>query len=191
MRFIEILHPQAYGLTGTSGLRTGVEATLRHTDKHHRGISVEQHHRHRPGRPSYAQLTPRYRSGSLRLVRLPPTSLSCDFERSYDKANMRLGNGVHSPEVMHAEVFWDCLRQAVVCAADVTTEKVFFEHGVAMLDIDGWVNTHQCGSWDAVTAFSRKHEPVYLRGGECMLTDGTKFCPLGVHKHHGGHKRKA
>lgn len=59
----------------------------------------------------------------------------------------------------HTDHCFDYLRQAVMCAGDMTIEWAREErYGQEPFTVDGWSVSHQCKSWDAAVQWTLKRK---------------------------------
>jgi len=70
--------------------------------------------------------------------------------------------GIIGPE--HLEHCFDYLRQAIMCAGDLTLEKAIVKDGVPIASVDGWGVVHQCQDWKAMFDFAESHRGYNSRG---------------------------
>jgi len=64
----------------------------------------------------------------------------------------------HSLDPDHVNHCFDYLRQAIMCSADMSLEKVKVdEYGNPKLAVRGWGTEHKCRNWETVLAFVDVH----------------------------------
>ncbi|KXT06196.1 hypothetical protein AC578_1434 [Pseudocercospora eumusae] len=82
------------------------------------------------------------------------------------------------PETLHhAEHCFEYLRQAVMCAGDLTLEKMKTdEEGRPVRDVIGWGVRHECRDWESMVEWADRFGDKSVREGEI----------LGHHLHGGG-----
>lgn len=75
--------------------------------------------------------------------------------------------GSKSSGFIHTMHCIDYLRQAVMCSADTSLEKVVVDPRTGRLGmiVDGWRNAHQCRNWDDVIRWVNEHGVTTGRGG--------------------------
>jgi hypothetical protein len=62
----------------------------------------------------------------------------------------------------HVAHCFDYLRQALMCAGDMTIEHSMMEPlGQKRVTTDGWGVEHQCSDWDEMTAWTLSHKANY------------------------------
>ncbi|KAF2104955.1 hypothetical protein NA57DRAFT_71154 [Rhizodiscina lignyota] len=65
----------------------------------------------------------------------------------------------------HAAHCWDYLRQAIMCAADLTLETAIVKDGKMLSSVDGWDSTHQCIDYGEVYAYAYEHRSNHNQDG--------------------------
>ncbi|KAK1048202.1 hypothetical protein LTR33_014905 [Friedmanniomyces endolithicus] len=63
------------------------------------------------------------------------------------------------PQEGHVWHCFDYIRQALMCAGDMTVEWPRTEEDGRRFAVDGWGVTHECKDWDAIMTFM-KEKPV-------------------------------
>ena len=77
----------------------------------------------------------------------PVSPVPGDFHHPASKQ----GSGTHAGS--HMQHCFDYLRQALICASDVSLE----ERRDEIFGVKGWGTTHQCRSFEAVKSWTEKH----------------------------------
>lgn len=92
-------------------------------------------------------------------------------------------------DLAHNNHCYEYIRQAILCAGDMTLEPAEVEGGKRAHSVDGWGVVHQCRNFDSVFEFAEKHgdgSSEWLRaediGGTKHRFLGAVKCPPGEGK---------
>ncbi|KAL7956596.1 hypothetical protein V8C34DRAFT_288384 [Trichoderma compactum] len=70
----------------------------------------------------------------------------------------------HLTDASHLDHCFDYLRQAIMCAGDMTLEKAHIINGVPADAVDGWEVEHQCRDWSTMFDFAAKNRVKSTNG---------------------------
>lgn len=103
------------------------------------------------------------------LDQLHPTTASqhqsTDTTDAQDDSRMKKGSHKHpNVRLEHVAHCFDYLRQALMCAGDMTIEHAMESPlGQKRITTDGWGVKHQCSGWNEMAAWTLSHKANYSR----------------------------